>query len=77
VKKRDTKKKKPMKRNTFTFEIEPDNLALMIELAERGRGVKSRVLNQAIREIGREVLKKWDGFRSAPIHPTDKPAGQH
>ena len=74
MKKEPKKKKKPMKRNTFTFEIEPDNMALMIELAERGRGVKSKVLNQAIREIGRQVLQKWDGFR-APILTADKPAG--
>ena len=77
MKKEKKNTKKPMKRNTFTFEIEPDNWALMHELAQRGRGVKSKVVNQVMREIGREVLRRWDGFRIPPTLPPNKPEGQH
>lgn len=62
-----------MKRNTFTFEIEPDNQALLDEVAKRGRGVRSKVMNQVIREVALEVLRRWDGFHFVP--PRDTPEG--
>ncbi len=56
------KKKMNYTKRTVTFSPDKDVSAQLAEVQKRGYGVRSRVINQAIREQLPKVLKRWDGF---------------
>lgn len=49
-------------RKTVTFEPDADVAVQLSEADKRGRGVRTRVINQAIRDSLKDVLKRWDAF---------------
>lgn len=48
------------KRKTVTFDPEPDVVKVLDEADKRGRGVRSKIINQSIRKMGSEALERWD-----------------
>lgn len=51
------------KQKTVTFQPESDVLDYLEQANRRGRGVRTRIINQALRECGPQVLKQWDRWR--------------
>lgn len=49
-------------RITITFEPDADVLQKLSEADKRGRGVRSRLINQAIRERLADAMRRWDAF---------------
>jgi len=54
--------KQKEKRITVTFEPDADVLALLRDAEKRGRGVRTELINKAVRAKGREVLRNRDDY---------------
>jgi hypothetical protein len=50
-------------RRTITFQPEPDVAPVVLAARKKGRGIASRLINQALREQLPAVIKKYEVFR--------------
>lgn len=65
--------KQRAKRKTVTFEPEPDLIPLLDEIDEKGRRIRSLIINRTLRRGLSESLQEWTRFRgtdqvAAPAH---------
>ncbi len=51
------------KQRTVTFQPDADVERYLMEAEKRGRGVRTEIINQALRDCGERVLGRWDHLR--------------